>query len=74
MCNFFLKKSDLDYSSFATTEFSCFCFFCCVALKLCTPLVTNINELFSFILFIAFMLPFFTCLFAFFIVWIAKRL
>lgn len=68
------KRVILDYSSFATTEFSCFCFFCCVAFKLCTPLVTNINELFSFILFIALMPPFFTCLFAFFIVWIAKRL
>ena len=66
------KRVILDYSSFATTEFSCF--FCCVALKLCPPLVTNINELFSFILFIALMPTFFTCLFAFFIVWIAKRL
>ena len=67
-----LKRVILDYSICRITEFSCF--FCCVALKLCTWLVTNINKLFSFILFIALMPTFFTCLFAFFIAWIAKRL
>ena len=61
MCNFFnsLKRVILDYSSCRTTEFSCFsCFFCCVALKLCTWLVTNMNKLFSFILFMHLCLPF----------------
>lgn len=74
MCNFFLKKSDPGLFQFRDNWIQLFLFFCCVALKLCTPLVTNINELFSFILFIALMPPFFTCLFAFFIVWIDKRL
>ena len=70
------KRVILDYSSFGTTEFSCFCFFLLCRVETLHAACHQHKWTLLFHLIHCTYAPLFhlNCLFAFFIVWIAKRL